>query len=172
MRQPKTTLDSIYSLLQLSGMDSPNRLAAGLCLGLLIGLLPKLSLLPWALAVLGILSTANLATLLTGFALGCIAIPAVDLLALPLGEKLMSIEAVTPLLAESFATPVLTHFHFHETATLGTLALGLLMLLPTFFVARACFNRIQPRLEGWLSTTSRQSWTDSPQQAHRSVPNR
>jgi|GEM_PF-2433140 uncharacterized protein (TIGR03546 family) len=170
MRHPKTTLESISGLLHVSGMDSPNRLAAGLCLGIWIGLFPKLSLIPWCLAVLGILSTANLATLIAGFVIGCLAIPLADLVALPLGEKLLSLEALSPLLSQAIETPVLTHARFHEAATTGTLALGLLLMLPAFFLTRALFKQIQPRLEQWLSFGSSGNWTVSRDQVQRSAP--
>lgn len=152
MRQTKTTFDSVCSLLHVSGMDSPNRLAVGLCLGIWIGLLPKVSLLPWCVAGLAILSTANLATLIAGYLFGCLTVPLVDRLALPLGEKLLSLESLAPLFARSLDTPVLTHFGLHQSATLGSSSLWLLLFLPTFFLARALFNRLQPLLENWLAT--------------------
>jgi uncharacterized protein (TIGR03546 family) len=171
MRQPKSTLESIFNLLQVSGMDSPNRLAAGICLGVWIGLLPKFSLLPWCLATLAILSTANLATLIAGFAVGCFAISFADLVALPLGEKLLALDALSPLLTKATETPVLTHFRFHEAATLGTFVLGLLLMIPAFFLARALFLQIQPRLENWLGSDSSGHWTVKRGQTQGSASN-
>jgi len=48
----------------LRGFDSPSQLALGVAFGLVIGLLPKDSLLPYMIGVVALLTNANLATLI------------------------------------------------------------------------------------------------------------
>ncbi len=158
MPKNKSTLDSIFHFLHVSGMDSPNRLAAGICLGIWIGLLPKLSLLPWILAGVTLLSTANLLTLLIGFGLGCLLIPLSDLAAIPLGERLLDWEFLTPLIASTLETPGLVHLRLNETACLGNFVLGALACLPLFILARSFFSYLQPHLEDWFGSQPASSW--------------
>lgn len=158
MRQSPNSFNSLVSLLRVTGMDSPNRLAAGLCLGLCLGLLPKLSLLTWCLGAIAILSTANLLTLLIGFGCGCLLISAVDPLAIPLGERLLQWDFLGSLVAPTVNAPVWSLMQLDNSAMLGNLALSLLLSLPLFFCSRSVFNRIQPALENWLGGQATTGW--------------
>lgn len=158
MRQTPTTFSTVVSLLRVTGMDSPNRLAAGLCLGICLGLLPKLSLLTWCLAAVCLLSTANLLTLLLGFACGCLLIPAIDPLAIPLGERLIGWEFLASFFSSVVNAPLGSLLLLDNSAMTGNLACGLLGLLPAFFLARAVFQRIQPALEARLASHPTTGW--------------
>lgn len=158
MRQTPTTFGALVSLLRVSGMDSPNRLAAGLCLGICIGLLPKLSLLTWCLAALCVLSTANLLTLLLGFACGCLLIPAIDPLALQLGERLIRWDFLASFFSSVVNSPYGSLLQLDNSAMTGTLACGVLAFIPAFLLARAMFHRLQPVLETWLASRPTTGW--------------
>lgn len=158
MRQTPTTFGALVSLLRVSGMDSPNRLAAGLCLGICLGLLPKLSLLTWCLAALCVLSTANLLTLLLGFACGCLLIPAIDPLALQLGERLIRWDFLASFFSSVVNSPYGSLLQLDNSAMTGTLACGVLAFIPAFLLARAMFHRLQPVLETWLASRPTTGW--------------
>ena len=158
MRQTPTTFGALVSLLRVSGMDSPNRLAAGLCLGICLGLLPKLSLLTWCLAALCVLSTANLLTLLLGFACGCLLIPAIDPLALQLGERLIRWDFLASFFSSVVNSPYGSLLQLDNSAMTGNLACGVLAFIPAFLLARAMFHRLQPVLETWLASRPTTGW--------------
>jgi len=158
MRQSPTTFSTLVNLLRVSGMDSPNRLAAGLCLGICLGLLPKFSLLTWCLAVLCVLSTTNLLTLLIGFACGCLLVPAIDPLACQLGERLISWEFLASFFSSVINAPFGSLLQLDNSAMTGSLACGLIAFLPAFFLARAMFQKLQPVLETWLANRPTTGW--------------
>ena len=158
MRQSPTTFGTLVSLLRVSGMDSTNRLAAGLCLGICLGLLPKLSLLTWCIAALCVLSTANLLTLLLGFACGCLLIPVIDPLALQLGERLIGWDFLASFFSSVVNAPYGSLLQLDNSAVTGNLACGALAFLPAFFLARAMFHRLQPVLETWLAGRPATGW--------------
>lgn len=158
MRQTPTTFGTLVSLVRVSGMDSPNRLAAGLCLGICLGLLPKLSLLTWCIAALCVLSTANLLTLLLGFVCGCLLIPVIDPLALQLGERLIGWDFLASFFSSVVNAPYGNLLQLDNSAMTGNLACGLLAFIPAFFLARAMFHRLQPVLETWLASRPTTGW--------------
>lgn len=169
MRQTPTTLGALVSLLRVSGMDSPNRLAAGLCLGICLGLLPKFSLLTWCLAALFVLSTANLLTLLLGFACGCLLIPVVDPLANQFGERLIGWDFLASFLNSVVNSAYGSLLQLDNSAMTGNLACGIIAFFPAFFLARAMFHRVQPVLETWLASRPATGWMVSANNQSKSA---
>lgn len=131
-------------------MDSANRLAAGFCLGCAVGLLPKDSLATWILALMAILSTANLLTGFCGLGLGWLAIPIADRAAIPLGDWILAWPSLHPLLASLASAPLGSWMRIENSAVLGTWLLVLACGGPMYVLVRWGFVRIRSQLQVWM----------------------
>lgn len=134
----------------LRGFDSPRQLAMGCALGVWIGLLPKDSLFPWAIAVMAVLSTANLASLAVT-AVGCHLIsPLGDSLWASLGERVLTMEQLTPLWVILSDWPLMGWTRYSNTVVMGTFVTGLALLIPVYLISRLFFSRFGAGLRGWF----------------------
>ncbi len=119
----------------IAGRNGPRELAAGLILGMILGLLPKDNLLAAAIGVLVLATHAHLlvATLAT-LVFSCLA-PTTDLVALPIGEWLLTHDDLRPLWTWLSGVPMLYWTGFNETSVLGNLVLSGLLAMPVWLLA-------------------------------------
>lgn len=125
-----------------SRYDHPSQIALGICLGSLVGLLPKDSLLPWAIGCLAIISPANL-TSTAIFAILCSLIgSSLDWLAHPIGLSILTHSSLQTLFARLQELPIVPWMRFENTVVTGLLAIGLISLLPLFLFGYLVARRI------------------------------
>lgn len=130
----------------LSAESSPNQLAWGFALGVLIGLVPKGNLT--AIVLMTILGTArvNLAAgMLAAFVVSWLAI-FVDPLSHRVGTWLLSHESLVPTWTWMYNQPFLPWTRFYNTVVLGSLCIGLLLVVPAYFASKPLFVRYAPAL--------------------------
>ncbi len=135
-------MQKLWNLFQssLRGFDSSRQLALGVCLGILIGLLPKDSLLCYAIVVLLILSTANL---LCGL-ISSIGFSFVGLFLDPwshqVGQFVLNYEPLVTTWTWLSALPVMPWTRFNNTVVMGSLVIGLAAFIPIYFVSYYVFE--------------------------------
>jgi len=144
----------------VKGFDSPAQLALGVSLGLVIGLLPKDSLLPYAIGLIALLTNANLLTLvISGVAFSWLG-PVADPLTHQIGGWLLTLDSLDSVWVWLYQIPVVPWTRFQNTVVMGSLILGLLLSLPAYALSKqffqaygdACFRLIfQNRISRWLA---------------------
>jgi uncharacterized protein (TIGR03546 family) len=130
----------------LSAEFTPGQLAGGFALGVCIGLVPKGNLI--AIVLMTILGTArvNLAAgALAAFLVSWIAI-FVDPLSHRLGSWLLSHESLVPLWTWMYNQPLLPWTRFYNTVVLGSLCIGLVLIVPSYYASRPLFAKYAPPL--------------------------
>lgn len=120
----------------LNGEVSPNEIAAGVALGVWIGLIP-IGLLPTLLFFFALVVNVNLPMMaVAGGVVKLVAFIA-DPVAGAIGYRLL---AQTPALSAFWTTlynlPVVPFTRFNNTIVLGQAVLGLVLLVPVFLLAR------------------------------------
>lgn len=130
--------------------DSPRQVAAGVALGMTLGLVPKGNLIAIALAVLlcslRVNKTAGLmsAAFFSWIGLG------LDGFAHRLGGKLLLIDSMQPTYAWLYEMPLGPWIAFNNTVVLGSLALGLYLMYPCYLTSRLVLDRAQAPLAAWV----------------------
>ncbi len=142
----------------LRGIDSPRQLAAGVVLGMLVGLVPKDSLLVVALVFLLILSNANLVTglisALVFSSVGCF----FDLLTHNIGVSILTYRPLQPYLLEITQWPLVGWMRIENTVVSGSVILGLFLLLPVYQLSYLVFSRYQKRLVEFVTQSRPVRW--------------
>lgn len=154
-------------LASVKGFDTPRQLALGVSLGMVIGLLPKDSLLPYVIGTLALLTNANLLTLIvSGLFFSWIG-PAADPLTHRIGGWLLTFDSLESTWVWLYQVPLMPWTRFENTVVMGSLILGVLSSFPVYSLSKQFFkaygdtffsfifrNRISRWLVGSPSTTS------------------
>ena len=116
----------------LTAADSPEQIALGFALGMLIGLVPKDNLIAISLGVVLFSSRANLgAAALAGFLFTWLGVWA-DPISHRIGLGLLEFSALRPLWTWLYNFPLAPWTAFNNTVVLGSLILGLALFYPVF----------------------------------------
>ena len=136
------------------GFDSPRQLALGLAFGVLIGLLPKDSLLPYAIGIIAVLTPGNLVCLAAGTILGSLTSPLLDGLTHEIGLAALTYTPLESTWTSIYQLPLAPWTRLNNTVLMGNLLLGLALMAPIYLVSNQFFLRLGPPLYRWLSNTS------------------
>lgn len=130
----------------LRGFDSSRQLALGCALGVWVGLLPKDSLLPWAILALAILTTANLVCLIAAALVSHLLSPLGDPLWQEAGAAVLMAEQLVPIWTTIAEWPWIAWTRFSNTVVMGTFAAGLGLSIPVYLGSWLFFHRFGSRL--------------------------
>lgn len=124
--------------------NTPNQMALGLALGLVIGLVPKGNLIAISLMVILGSVRVNLGVgMLTALAVSWVGI-LVDPLTNWIGLSLLKHDSLIPLWTDLARRPLAPWTDFNNTIVLGSLVLGLLLLVPAWLSSRPVFAKYTP----------------------------
>ncbi len=125
----------------VKGFDTPHQLALGITLGMVIGWVPKDSLIPYALGVLALLTTANLLCIaIAAIAFSWIS-PLLDPFSHQLGVWVLTFAPLESTWSKLIQLPVVPWTRFENTVVTGSLGLGLLMAIPIYSISYYCFAK-------------------------------
>lgn len=116
---------------------SPNQIAGGCVLGMLLGLLPAKTLLTVFLAVIVLILNVNIGSAMLVATLTALVAFFLDPLFHATGHFLLVKSAgLTPLWTKLYNMPLIPFTRFNNTVVLGSLAVGLLLSGPVFLFMR------------------------------------
>lgn len=140
----KRTFQSIYEALVAE--RSCRQIALGIALGVMIGILPKANLIAVLFIVLLFAVRANLAAgLLTAGLCSWIGF-GLDPISHRIGETMLTYGPLQNLFGKMYQLPYAPWTSFNNTVVMGSLILGLLQFIPTYFWCRRFFgDRPEPK---------------------------
>jgi uncharacterized protein (TIGR03546 family) len=152
-------LKFVIRFINLLNKDAtPPALAGGLALGAIAGITPTASLHNLALLLVVMMIRVNF----SGAMLGWAVFSGVGALLDPLSNRigyalLVEVTPLRPLWTWVYNTPVLPWFRLHNTLTLGSLVLALLLLAPLYLALRwaiiAYRQKVMARVNKWRIVT-------------------
>ncbi len=126
-------LANIFSL--LNSEVSPKQIAAGIAYGVLLGLVPA-SLFATFLLLLSFIINFNLAAVGLAAAIFKLVSYELDPLANRIGYHLLTqVPSLTHVWTKLYNMPLVPYSRFNNTLVMGSFVLGLLALIPSFFLA-------------------------------------
>lgn len=130
--------------------DSSRQIAAGVAIGVVLGLVPKATLLAVLVGVVLCALRVNKAAGLT-VAAGISAIaPYSDAFTHKLGLKVLTVPSLQPTYAWLYDAPLGPWWGLHNTVTCGALLLGLYVSYPVYLATRGSVDRIRPSAVRWI----------------------
>lgn len=122
----------------LNSEVSPNEIAAGFAFGALVGLIPVKGLLPTVLLLISFIININLAMVALATLVFKLLSFILDPLANQIGYVLLTkIPALKPFWTHLYNLPIVPYTRFNNTIVLGSLVIGLILLVPLFFVGKS-----------------------------------
>jgi uncharacterized protein (TIGR03546 family) len=135
--------------------DSPRQLAAGVALGMVVGLVPKGNLIALSLCVLVFSLRVNTSlALLAAVAFTWVG-AALDPFASKLGMQVLTIASLQATYASVFNLPLGPWLGFNNTVVTGSLLIGIYLAYPVYWVSLIVCERLQPRLIRWTEKHQR-----------------
>ncbi len=135
----------------LTDDDAPQRLALGVALGMLVGLVPKGNLTAAVLAVLALSVRANLAAVIGSAGVFTLLGAWTDPLAHDLGLRVLTRPGVQPLGAWLYDLPLVPWTGLNNTVVFGSLLLGLVLFWPVYYLVWHGCQRWRPWLAARLA---------------------
>ncbi len=130
--------------------DSSRQIAAGVAIGVVLGLVPKATLLAVFLGVLLCALRVNKgAGLMTAAAVAAIA-PLADGFTHKLGLKVLTLPSLQPTYAWLYDAPLGPWWGLHNTVVCGSLLLGLYLSYPIYLATRGTVDRVRPKAVKWI----------------------
>lgn len=123
--------------------DSPNQLAAGFALGMVLGLVPKGNLIALSLCVLLFSLRVNKGLALTAAIVFSAFASYADSFTHKLGMEVLTAPSLQPVFASLLNAPVGPWIGFHNTVVTGSLLVGLYLAYPVFWLARVACRTLQ-----------------------------
>ena len=120
---------------RISAINSPHELAQGVAFGVVIGLMPKDSLIPWVIGLVFLVSRGNL---LCGIAAGIAAAalsPMLDGFSDRMGMNLLSLGFLQSTFESWMEIPWVAWTRFNNTVVAGSLAIGVVACLPVYLLS-------------------------------------
>ena len=133
----------------LDGRDHPHQLAWGLALGFLVGVVPHGNLM--AILLIGIVLSLRVnhsLVALSGVATALLA-TRFDPLTHWIGEQLLSDPRAREILMTAWQWPLMPWTDLNNTVVLGSLCLGLSMVMPLYGLSYPLFRRLRRPSEAW-----------------------
>jgi uncharacterized protein (TIGR03546 family) len=125
---------------------TPRQLAAGFALGMLIGLVPKGNLIAISLMALFCALRINLAAGTGSIALFAWVGMSLDPISHRVGHYLLTHQALEPFWTSLYDVKFMPWTAYNNTVVLGSLAIGLALLVPVYALSRPVFARFAPGL--------------------------
>ena len=147
------------------GFDTPHQLGLGLAFGIAVGLIPKDSLLPYAIGFIAILSTANLLCFGIGVIVAHVVSPALDHLTHVIGSWFLTFSPLEPIWAPLSEFPLVAWTRFNNSVVMGTLILGILLAVPIYTMTRV----VSRSASRWFVSRWERRSADSPSTANTQV---
>lgn len=130
--------------------DSTRQIAAGVVIGAVLGLLPKMTLLAAIFAVALCALRVNRAAGLATAAVASAATPWLDPLLHGIGIRVLGVPSLQPAFAWLYDAPLGPWIGFHNSVGMGALLAGVYLAYPLFLLVRSVLDRVRPRLVSWL----------------------
>lgn len=123
------------------GFDSPHQLGVGMALGVMTGIIPLDSALPYLIAVIALLSSGNLLCFGIGAVTSHFVSPSLDHLTHIMGTWCLTFAPLEPLWSFLTTLPGVPWTRFNNSVVMGTLALGLIAAIPVYTMTRILSHR-------------------------------
>lgn len=125
---------------RISAINSPHQLALGVAFGVVIGIMPKDSAIPWLIGLAFLLSRGNLLCGIVAAIGMSIVSPSLDLFSNRMGESVLKIGFLQSTFVSWMDIPWIAWTRFNNTVVAGSFAIGLLSSLPVYLLSQVFFR--------------------------------
>lgn len=139
-------------------LNQPRHYALGIVVGMLVGLVPKFSIIPWVALLVGTLLPTNLLAIILAAIVFSFLGPALDAQSHRLGAVLLTDQSLTSFWSSLLSHKYASWLQLHNSVVLGSTLFAGVAMLPLYFVSkRACFY-LSPIFTKYVLSNSVADW--------------
>lgn len=125
---------------RISAINSAHELALGIACGVVVGIMPKDSAIPWLFALFFMLGRGNLLCGIVAAVFMSMVGPSLDGFSDRMGMSVLSISSLQSTFAYWMEIPWVAWTRFNNTVVAGSLAIGVLSFLPVYLLGQVFFR--------------------------------
>jgi len=142
----------------LQPLNQPRHYALAIVVGMAIGVVPKFSIIPWIVMLLGILLPTNLLAMILAAVAFSFLGPLFDLQSHRLGAALLTDESLTSFWQTLFSYQYSDWLQLHNSVVLGSVLIAAGAMLPLYFVSKRVTACIKPIFTKYVLSNSVADW--------------
>lgn len=142
----------------LTPLDRPHHFALAIVTGMVIGLVPKFSIIPWGVMLIGFLLPTNLVALVLASISFSLIGPILDLQSHRLGALLLTEERLASFWTSLFSCKYSIWLQIHNSVVLGSTLISLAAMIPMYVISRTATSLLKPVLTKYLLSNSVADW--------------
>lgn len=125
---------------RIAAINSAHELALGIACGVVVGIMPKDSAIPWLFALFFMLGRGNLLCGIIAAVFMSMVGPSLDGFSDRMGLSVLSINSLQSTFAYWMEVPWVAWTRFNNTVVAGSLAIGVLSFLPVYLLSQVFFR--------------------------------
>ena len=125
-------------------LNSPSSIALAIMMGIVVGVIPKFSLLPWVIGIIAMLLPLNLVALVVTVAVFSFAGPLLDPWFHEIGYTVLTDPSLEGFWESMAQSETFIWLQLNNTVVTGSLVAWLVALLPGYFICKAIVLAIKP----------------------------
>ncbi len=139
-------------------LDRPRHFALAIVVGTIIGIIPKFSMIPWAVMLVGVLLPTNLLALITAAVAFSFVGPMLDPHSHRIGAALLTEETYAPFWTGLFSFKYSVWLQLHNSVVLGSTVIALVAALPVYFISKVLTKVMKPVVTKYVLSNSVADW--------------
>jgi uncharacterized protein (TIGR03546 family) len=125
-------------------LNSPSSIALAIMIGILVGVIPKFSLLPWVIGIVAMLLPLNLVAFVLTVAVFSFVGPMLDPWFHKVGYMVLTDPSLKGIWESMAQSETFVWWQLNNTVVTGSLVASLIALLPGYFICKAVVVAVKP----------------------------
>ena len=142
----------------LKPLNQPRHYALGIVVGMLIGVVPKFSIIPWVALLVGMLLPTNLSAMILAAVAFTFLGPLFDSQSHRLGAYLLTDESLTSFWHSLFSHKYSNWLQLNNSVVLGSTLIAAAAILPLYFIAKRVSFYLKPIFTKYVFSNGVADW--------------
>jgi len=152
-------IDTFVKVFRLLSSDvEPYQLSLGICLGLVVGMSPLLTVQTLSVILLIIILRVNFSMFMLSFGLISLIAYLADPLIVMVGQQVLATESLNDVFTQMYNSGLWRFLNFNNTAAMGSLVISIISFLPLYFICLILIKKYRDVIEQHLKNTRLFHW--------------
>ena len=142
----------------LRPFNRPHHYALAIAIGMVIGVVPKFSIVPWLVVLSGLILPTNLIALVVSAIAFSFIGPLFDTQSHWLGATLLGHQSLETFWKNLFSFQYSIWLQLHNSVVLGSTLIAIAAIIPTYVISRSATSILKPVFKKYLLSNSVADW--------------
>ena len=142
----------------LRPFNRPHHYAMAIAIGMVIGVVPKFSIIPWFVVLFGLALPTNLVALIVSAIVFSFVGPMFDPQSHWLGATLLEEQSLAAFWKNLFSIKYSIWLQLHNSVVLGSTLIAMGAIIPTYLISRSATSMLKPVITKYVLSNSVADW--------------